>query len=141
VRHDSAIQTDGACGVTPTAEIASEGLGNYVKLVTRILFTIAGSTTWLFVHSESRKPSGFQDLAILPPTPLSPKKKLKNARGPNPLGAHNCEVNITTLASSSNCACSNELGESESQWLTVWLTVLALCQIVSTLWHFEATLV
>ena len=79
VCHDSAIQPDGTRGVAPTAEIASEGLGNYVNLVTRFLFTIAGSTTWLFVHSESRKPSGFQDLAMLPPTPLSPKKKLKNA--------------------------------------------------------------
>ena len=45
VRHDSAIQVDGARGVTPAAEIASEGLGDYVNLVARILFTIAGTPT------------------------------------------------------------------------------------------------
>ena len=44
VCHDSAIQTDGTGGVAPTAEIASEGLGNYVNLVARFLFMIAGPT-------------------------------------------------------------------------------------------------
>jgi hypothetical protein len=45
VLHDSAIQADGTLGVSPTAEIASEGRGNYVNLAARILFTIAGTTT------------------------------------------------------------------------------------------------
>jgi len=53
VRHDSAIQADGACGVTSTAETASEGLGNYVNLVARFRFTIAGGTAYLMVHSEA----------------------------------------------------------------------------------------
>jgi hypothetical protein len=35
---------------------------------------------------------------------------------------------IPTLASSSNCVCSKELGGSESQWLTVWLTTFGLFQ-------------
>ena len=47
---------------------------------------------------------------------------------------------IPTLASISNCVCSKELGSWESQWLTVWLTVLRLLKIVSTLWHVAATL-
>ena len=51
VCHDSAIQADGTGGVAPTAEIASEGLGNYVNLAARFLFTIAGPTTRLLVHS------------------------------------------------------------------------------------------
>ena len=45
VCHDSAIQADGTGGVAPTAEIASEGLGNYVNLVARVFFTIAGIST------------------------------------------------------------------------------------------------
>jgi hypothetical protein len=53
VRHDSAIQADGTGGVASTAKIVSEGLGNYVNLVTRILFTITGTTRRLSVHSES----------------------------------------------------------------------------------------
>jgi hypothetical protein len=81
MRHDSAIQVDGTRGVTSAAEIASEGLGNYVNLTARFLFTIAGTPTRLILHSESRKPSGFQGLAILPPTKLSSKKKPKNAPG------------------------------------------------------------
>ena len=44
VRHDSAIQADGTGGVTSTVEIASEGLGNYVNLVARFRFMIAGNT-------------------------------------------------------------------------------------------------
>jgi outer membrane receptor for monomeric catechols len=79
MRHDSAIQTDGTRGVTPAAEIASKGLGNYMKLMAGVLFTITGTTNWLLVHGGSRKPSGFQNLAILPPTKLRPKKKLENA--------------------------------------------------------------
>ena len=51
VCHDSAIQADGTGGVAPTAEIASEGLGNYVNLAARFLSTIAGPTTRLLVHS------------------------------------------------------------------------------------------
>jgi hypothetical protein len=45
VRHDSTIQADGALGVSPTAEIASEGLGNYVNLAARTRLTIVGTTT------------------------------------------------------------------------------------------------
>ena len=45
VGHDSAIQADSTGGVAPTAEIASEGLGNYVNLVVRVFFTIAGIST------------------------------------------------------------------------------------------------
>jgi hypothetical protein len=81
VRYDSAIQVDGTRGVAPAAQIASEGLGNYVNMLARFLFTIAGTPTRLILHSESRKPSGFQGLAILPPTKLSSKKKLKHATG------------------------------------------------------------
>jgi hypothetical protein len=44
VRYDSTIQADRTCGVTPTAEIASEGLGDYVNLVARFRITIAGYT-------------------------------------------------------------------------------------------------
>jgi hypothetical protein len=40
--HDSAIQADGTGGVATTAEIATENLGNYVNLVARFLFMIAG---------------------------------------------------------------------------------------------------
>jgi hypothetical protein len=43
VCHDSAIQADGTGGVAPTAEIATEDLGNYVNLVARFLFMIAGT--------------------------------------------------------------------------------------------------
>jgi hypothetical protein len=53
VRHDSAIQANGTRGVTPTAEIASEGFGNYVNLVARILSTIASTVTYRLVHSEA----------------------------------------------------------------------------------------
>jgi hypothetical protein len=81
MRHDSAIQVDGTRGVTSAAEITTEGFGNYVNLLASFLFTIAGTPTRLILHSESRKPSGFQDLAILPPTKLSSKKKPKNATG------------------------------------------------------------
>ena len=35
-----------------------------------------------------------------------------------------CVGSIPTLASISNCECSKEIGSWESQWLTVWLTVL-----------------
>ena len=45
VRYDPAIQADGTRGVTPTAEIASEALENYVNLAARILFSIAGIPT------------------------------------------------------------------------------------------------
>jgi hypothetical protein len=53
VRHDSAIQANRTPGVTSTAKIASECLGNYVKLIARALFTGTGTTRWLLVHSES----------------------------------------------------------------------------------------
>jgi hypothetical protein len=43
VRYDLAIQLDGTRGVTPFAEIASEGLTNYVNLVTRTPFTSASA--------------------------------------------------------------------------------------------------
>jgi hypothetical protein len=39
------------------------------------------------------------------------------------------ECPIPTLASSSNCVCSKELGDSESQWLTVWLTTEAMVSV------------
>jgi len=55
VRHDSAIQVNRTPGVTSTPEMASEGLGNYVELIARVLFTSTGTTTWLLVHSESSK--------------------------------------------------------------------------------------
>jgi len=44
VRHDSAVQANRTDGVTPTAKIAGEGLGNHVNLVTRNRFTSAGTT-------------------------------------------------------------------------------------------------
>ena len=53
VRHDSAIQANSTPGVTSTPEMASEGPGNYVELIARVLFTSTGTTTWLLVHSES----------------------------------------------------------------------------------------
>ena len=38
------------------------------------------------------------------------------------------ERSIPTLASSSNRMCGKGFGVSESQWLTVWLTILGLFQ-------------
>jgi hypothetical protein len=58
VRHDPTIHFNRTPGVTSTAEMASEGLENYVKLIARVLFTRTGTTTWLLVHSESLKPTG-----------------------------------------------------------------------------------
>jgi hypothetical protein len=55
VRHDSDIQANRTPGVTSTAEMASEGLENYVKFIAGLLFTRTGTTTWLLVHSESCK--------------------------------------------------------------------------------------
>ena len=53
VRHDAVIQVNRTPGVTSTPEMASEGLGNYVELIARVLFTSTGTRTWLLVHSES----------------------------------------------------------------------------------------
>jgi hypothetical protein len=53
VRHDMAIQANRAEGVSPTAPIAGEGVGNYVNLATGTRFTSTGITTWLMVHSET----------------------------------------------------------------------------------------
>ena len=53
VCHDSTIQADGTGGVAPTAEIASEGLENYVNLVARVSLHDRRLSTWLLVHSES----------------------------------------------------------------------------------------
>jgi hypothetical protein len=81
VRHDWAIQANGTPGVTLTAKMAREGLGNYVKLIARVLFTGTGTIRWLLVHSESWKTQvGFQDFATLPPTTLSSKRKLKTEK-------------------------------------------------------------
>ena len=80
VRHHSTIQAHGIGGVPAAAQIASKGLETYVKLGPDIRFTVAGPLRHVFWFIASPgKPSGFQDFAILPPTKLSPKKKLKSA--------------------------------------------------------------
>ncbi len=53
VGYDSAIQAYGVGVIPATAQIASEGFGNYVNLKARLLSTNSGTPASLLVHRKA----------------------------------------------------------------------------------------